>query len=206
MGNCVLRELDQAASEQFRGNAGPSGPPGLPALLDLVPKDDMTDYDREAITAFLSNKKGYAPQPNEIVGILKRMQDTLEAVKKTNLQESLVETKPGLPNNILGVLGCLSGDRRPATTMTTDVMEERLGALRNCVLRELDQAASNLMESERRTVAGVASTGMCCFGGRRVCESRNTCAENAAAGIACGGAFKGRSNLMESEKRLVGGV
>jgi len=47
-------------------------------LRNLVTsKNDMTDYDREQLTSFLSNNDEYAPASGQIVGILKQMTDTM---------------------------------------------------------------------------------------------------------------------------------
>merc|ERR550537_371202 len=40
-------------------------------------KNSISDYDREELTAFLSNDQGYAPASGQIVGILKQMTDTM---------------------------------------------------------------------------------------------------------------------------------
>jgi len=47
-------------------------------LRQLVLNKDMSDYDREEITAFLSNSNDYAPASGEITGILKQMKETME--------------------------------------------------------------------------------------------------------------------------------
>merc|ERR1719486_1256586 len=43
----------------------------------VVAKNDLDDYSREELTAFLSNSQGYAPASGQIVGILKQMTDTM---------------------------------------------------------------------------------------------------------------------------------
>jgi predicted nucleic acid-binding Zn-ribbon protein len=43
----------------------------------VLAKDNMDDYTREELTAFLSNGQGYAPQSGQIVGVLKQMTDTM---------------------------------------------------------------------------------------------------------------------------------
>merc|ERR1719265_1736740 len=40
---------------------------------------DLDDDDREALTSFLAQGQGYAPQSGQITGILKQMKDTMEA-------------------------------------------------------------------------------------------------------------------------------
>jgi len=49
-------------------------------LRQLTIDMDMSEVDREALTAFLSERQGagYAPQGGEITGILKQMKDTME--------------------------------------------------------------------------------------------------------------------------------
>jgi len=49
-------------------------------LRQLTIDMDMSEVDREALTAFLSQRQGagYAPQGGEITGILKQMKDTME--------------------------------------------------------------------------------------------------------------------------------
>merc|ERR1740127_421600 len=43
----------------------------------VLARSDIEDYDREELTAFLSNSQGYAPQSGSITGILKQMTDTM---------------------------------------------------------------------------------------------------------------------------------
>jgi chromosome segregation ATPase len=43
----------------------------------VVAKNDLDDFAREEITAFLSNGQGYAPQSGQILGTLKQMLDTM---------------------------------------------------------------------------------------------------------------------------------
>jgi len=47
-------------------------------LRQMTVDMDMSEVDREALTAFLSQGSGYAPQSGEITGILKQMKDTME--------------------------------------------------------------------------------------------------------------------------------
>merc|ERR1719498_571750 len=55
----------------------------------VLAKNNLEDYDREELTAFLSNSQGYAPQSGSITRILKQMTDTMnkdlaEATSKEN--------------------------------------------------------------------------------------------------------------------------
>jgi chromosome segregation ATPase len=45
----------------------------------VLNQNDMTDYDREEMTSFLSGSQGYAPASGQITGILKQMTDTMNA-------------------------------------------------------------------------------------------------------------------------------
>merc|ERR1719262_1657131 len=45
----------------------------------VMSDNKMDDYDREELTAFLSNSQSYAPASGQITGILKQMQDTMTA-------------------------------------------------------------------------------------------------------------------------------
>jgi len=46
-------------------------------LRQLTVDTDMSEVDRDALTAFLSQGVGYVPQSGEITGILKQMRDTM---------------------------------------------------------------------------------------------------------------------------------
>jgi hypothetical protein len=53
---------------------------GAQVLKNLVlAQNDMTDYDREEMTSFLSGSTDYAPASGQITGILKQMTDTMNA-------------------------------------------------------------------------------------------------------------------------------
>merc|ERR1719478_1472443 len=45
----------------------------------VMGKSDIADYERDELTAFLSNDGGYAPASGQITGILKQMTDTMNA-------------------------------------------------------------------------------------------------------------------------------
>merc|ERR1719185_5603 len=48
----------------------------------VLAKNNIQDFEREELTAFLSNNRGYAPQSGQITGILKQMLDTMNAQLK----------------------------------------------------------------------------------------------------------------------------
>jgi len=45
----------------------------------VLSQENMVDYDRQTLTAFLSGSTDYAPQSGQITGILKEMKDTMSA-------------------------------------------------------------------------------------------------------------------------------
>merc|ERR1712232_537587 len=59
---------------------------------------DMSSVDREMLTSFLSGKNGYAPASGEIVGILKTMQDEMNADLKsaTDAENAAIKAFDGL--------------------------------------------------------------------------------------------------------------
>merc|ERR550537_1006236 len=56
-------------------------------------KNSISDYDREELTAFLSNDQGYAPASGQIVGILKQMTDTMnkDLAEATATEEAAIK-------------------------------------------------------------------------------------------------------------------
>merc|ERR1719183_2893165 len=59
----------------------------------VTAKNDISDYDREELTAFLSNDQGYAPASGQIVGILKQMTDTMnkDLAEATATEEAAIK-------------------------------------------------------------------------------------------------------------------
>merc|ERR1719392_21840 len=55
-----------------------SGAAGILRNL-AVGHEAMSEYERETLTAFLSTNAGYAPASGEILGILKQLQEDMEA-------------------------------------------------------------------------------------------------------------------------------
>jgi len=54
----------------------------------VLAQNTLEDYDREELTAFLSNSNSYAPASGQIVGILKQMTDTFtKSWRKPRLQK-----------------------------------------------------------------------------------------------------------------------
>merc|ERR1719162_2008713 len=72
--------------------------PAAQVLQRVVSKVDPAEADQEAITAFLSQRTGYAPASGEIIGILKQMGDTMAAslADATATEGGAIETYKGL--------------------------------------------------------------------------------------------------------------
>jgi len=72
--------------------------PAAQVLRRAVSKVDIPAGDQEAITAFLSQSTGYAPQSGEIIGILKEMGDTMAASlsEATSTEEAAIKSYEGL--------------------------------------------------------------------------------------------------------------
>merc|ERR1740139_1269359 len=56
----------------------------------------MPEADQQAVTAFLSQAAGYAPQSGEIIGILKQMGDTMAA----NLAAATSDEQVDIPYHV----------------------------------------------------------------------------------------------------------
>merc|ERR1719157_260769 len=64
----------------------------------VLAKNDLLDYDREEITAFLSSSQGYSPASGQITGILKQMSDTMvaELASATSEENTAIANFDGL--------------------------------------------------------------------------------------------------------------
>merc|ERR1719272_1020877 len=60
----------------------------------VLSQEDMVDYDRQQLTAFLAGSTDYAPQSGQITGILKAMKDTMSA----NLAEATASEAAAVAN------------------------------------------------------------------------------------------------------------
>jgi len=78
-----IKALDQAITAISKGMSGAFLQTGSAQALRklIVSKQDMSDADRQDVLSFLSGSQasGYVPQSGEIVGILKQMQDEMDA-------------------------------------------------------------------------------------------------------------------------------
>merc|ERR1712151_198015 len=72
--------------------------PAAQVLRRAVSKADIPVGDQEAVTAFLSQSTGYAPQSGEIIGILKEMGDSMaaSAAEATSTEEGAIKSYDGL--------------------------------------------------------------------------------------------------------------
>jgi hypothetical protein len=115
-------------------------------LQQLVLVQDMTDYDREELTAFLSNKEGYAPSSGEIVGILKQMKETMEKTlaEITKVEEEAIKAYEGL----------MAAKTKEVEALTKAIEEKmvRLGDLKVAIVEmkeDLDDTGKALIEDKK---------------------------------------------------------
>merc|ERR1719440_589064 len=112
----------------------------------LLAKNDIADYDREELTAFLSNDQGYAPQSGQITGILKQMTDTMSA----DLAEAT-----GTENSAIKAYSELMAAKEKEVNALTKAIEEkmvRLGKLQVEIVEmkeDLDDTAKALAEDKK---------------------------------------------------------
>jgi len=116
-------------------------------LSDLVTsKNDMSDYAREEITAFLSNKDGYAPASGEITGILKQMLDTMN--------KDLSEAAAAEDTAIKQFQGLMAAKSKEVDALTQAIEEKmvRLGELQVNIVEmkeSLDDTGKALLEDKK---------------------------------------------------------
>jgi septal ring factor EnvC (AmiA/AmiB activator) len=112
----------------------------------VLQQDGMSDYDREEITAFLSNKEGYAPSSGEIVGILKQMKETME--------KSLAEITKAEEASIEAYEGLMAAKTKEVEALTKSIEEKmvRLGELKVSIVEmkeDLDDTGKGLIEDKK---------------------------------------------------------
>merc|ERR1719456_1135997 len=112
----------------------------------VLAKNDMTDYDREELTSFLSNGENYAPQSGQIVGILKQMTDTMN--------KDLAEAT-GTENAAIKSFNELMAAKEKEVAALTKAIEEkmvRLGKLQVEIVEmkeDLDDTGKALLEDKK---------------------------------------------------------
>lgn len=112
----------------------------------VLAQNDMSDYDREELTAFLSNKEGYAPASGEIVGILKQMKETMEKslAEITEAEEAAIKSYDGL----------MAAKTKEVAALTKTIEEKmvRLGDLKVAIVEmkeDLDDTGKALLEDKK---------------------------------------------------------
>merc|ERR1719207_184176 len=109
-------------------------------------KNDMTDYDREELTAFLSNNAQYAPASGQIVGILKQMTDTMNA--------DLAEATASEQAAIKAYNELMAAKEKEVNALTKAIEEKmvRLGKLQVEIVEmkeDLDDTGKGLLEDKK---------------------------------------------------------
>jgi len=112
----------------------------------VLAKNDMSDYAREEITEFLSNKDGYAPASGEITGILKQMEDSMNA--------DLAEAAAAENTSIKGFEGLMAAKTKEVKALTQAIEEKmvRLGELQVSIVEkkeDLDDTGKALLEDKK---------------------------------------------------------
>jgi len=112
----------------------------------VLAKNDMSDYAREEITAFLSAKEGYAPASGEINGILKQMSDTM--------QKDLGDAAAAESTSIEGYKGLMAAKTKEVGALTASIEEKmvRLGDLQVSIVEmkeDLDDTGKALLEDKK---------------------------------------------------------
>merc|ERR550537_2179585 len=110
--------------------------------------NDMSDYDREEVTSFLSgtSESGYAPASGQITGILKQMTDTMvkELSESTKAENSAITTFQEL----------MAAKTKEVDALTASIEEKmvRLGELQVSIVEmkeDLDDTGKALLEDKK---------------------------------------------------------
>jgi peptidoglycan hydrolase CwlO-like protein len=110
---------------------------------------DMSSMDREMITAFLTQGQGeasgYVPQSGQITGILKQMQDTMEAAlkKATGEEESAIKDYDGLVAAKTKEINALTKQIESKTARVGEMGVELV-----TLKEDLDDTSKSLMEDQ----------------------------------------------------------
>merc|ERR1740138_705873 len=120
---------------------------GAQVLKNLVlAQNDMADFDRDTLTAFLSNSEGYAPSSGSITGILKQMTDTFnkELSEATTAENTAISTYEEL----------MAAKEKEVNALTKSIEEKmvRLGDLQVEIVEmkeDLDDTGKALLENKK---------------------------------------------------------
>merc|ERR1719240_453808 len=112
----------------------------------VTAKNDISDYDREELTAFLSNDQGYAPASGQIVGILKQMLDTMN--------KDLAEATASEDAAIKAYNELMAAKEKEVNALTAAIEEKmvRLGKLQVEIVEmkeDLDDTGKALVEDKK---------------------------------------------------------
>merc|ERR1719313_1686021 len=112
----------------------------------VLNKNNIADYDREELTAFLSNSAQYAPASGQIVGILKQMTDTMN--------KDLAEATANEEGAIKAYNELMAAKEKEVNALTKAIEEKmvRLGKLQVEIVEmkeDLDDTSKALLEDKK---------------------------------------------------------
>jgi len=112
----------------------------------VLAQNSMDDSDREELTAFLAGSQSYAPASGQITGILKQMQDTMDA--------SLADATKAETEAITAYEGLMAAKTKEVEALTASIEEKmvRLGELQVEVVEmkeDLDDTGKQLLEDKK---------------------------------------------------------
>merc|ERR1719446_539244 len=112
----------------------------------VLGENTLGDFDREELTSFLFGSQSYAPQSGQITGILKQMQDTMNA----NLAEATSEEN----NAIKAYEGLMAAKTKEVDALTASIEEKmvRLGELQVSIVEmkeDLDDTGKAFLEDKK---------------------------------------------------------
>jgi len=112
----------------------------------VTSKNDISDYAREEITAFLSNTDGYAPASGEITGILKQMKDSMD--------KDLAEASAAEKTSIKVFEELMAAKTKEVGALTSAIEQKmvRLGELQVSIVEmkeDLDDTGKALLEDKK---------------------------------------------------------
>merc|ERR1719240_2551881 len=112
----------------------------------VLGKNNIEDYQRDELTAFLSNGQGYAPASGQIVGILKQMTDTMnkDLAEATATEEAAIKAYNEL----------MAAKEKEVNALTKAIEEKmvRLGKLQVEIVEmkeDLDDTGKGLVEDKK---------------------------------------------------------
>merc|ERR1719240_2245945 len=112
----------------------------------VLGKNNIEDYQRDELTAFLSNGQGYAPASGQIVGILKQMTDTMN--------KDLAEATASEDAAIKAYNELMAAKEKEVNALTKAIEEKmvRLGKLQVEIVEmkeDLDDTGKGLVEDKK---------------------------------------------------------